>query len=176
MKSNVLPFLKKQHTLEEIDSLVHDLYIHRGDLNIKDYTQQCNELLSERREFIKRNRLLKLLSPTLDSDAIYANSSFGPLAGDYLAIRQDLLITWQPSTIALVESVITLARLIFRRQLIHRESSLFHNDKARRKLEMQEIKSLNIEIDRFTASLTKQFLMYDRLPLKEDLKNVEYGS
>ena len=39
-----------------------------------------------------------------------------------------------------------LARLIFKRQLIHKESGLFYNDKAKRRDEMREIKMLNAEI------------------------------
>jgi len=69
-------------------------------------------------------------------------------------------LTWQPPTIALIESVKTLARLIFRRHLIHRESGLFYNDKSKRKSEMQEIKVLNIEIDRFSESMERQFTKY----------------
>ena len=160
MEPNILPFLDKRHSIKEIDGLVSDLYSQRGDLDINEYTKQCDELMTERREFIHRDKLLALLMPSLEDDAVIARSSFGPLADDYLALRQDLLLTWQPSTIVLTESVTTLARLIFRRHLIHRESGLFYNDKAKRKSEMQEVKALNIEIDRFSESMVKQFARY----------------
>jgi len=161
MDSNILPFLDKPHSVNEIDSLVSDLYIQRGDLGIEDYTRQCEDLIKERREFNSREKLLILLTPSLEDDAAIARSSFGPLADDYLALRQDLLLTWQPTTIVLVESIKTLARLIYRRHLIHRESGLFYNSKSKRKTEMQEIKTLNIEIDRFTESMERQFTKYE---------------
>jgi len=157
MRSDIIPFLKKQHTIKEIDGLVRDLYSQRGDLDILAYTELCHDLLSERREFERRASLLRGLEPALGGDASYAAASFGPLAEEYLALRWDLLLTWQPVTIALVESVITLARLMFRRCLVRRESGLFYGDPLKRKTEMQETKGLNIEIDRFTESMDKQF-------------------
>ena len=152
---NSLPLLPGR-TLEEVEQLSMDLYHRRDELYYKDYEAQSNAFRTEILEIQRNARLMQLLKPTLEIDGAYAKASFGPLADEYINIRQDVLITWQPSTITKVESAITLARLIFRRQLIHKESGLFHNDKVKRRDEMREVKTLNAEIEKMTQQIKEQ--------------------
>ena len=133
-------------TLEDVEQLSRALHLRRDELYYKDYEAQSNAFRAEILEIQRNERLVQLLKPTLETDSAYAKASFGPLVDEYISIRQDVLVTWQPSTIIRVESAITLARLIFRRQLIHKESGLFYNDKEKRRDEMREIKILNAEI------------------------------
>jgi len=110
MQSDMAPFLKTQHSVKEIDFLVNDLYERRAEVGDLVYRQKCHDLLMERNEFEIRDNLLKKLDPYLLIDEKIASSSFGPLLDEYLELRQDQLLIWQPISISLVESVITIKR------------------------------------------------------------------
>jgi len=142
-------------TIEDVEQLSKALHMRKDDLYYKDYEAQSNAFRAEILEIQKNKRIMQLLKPTLETDAAYAKASFGPLVEEYINIRYDVLTTWLPLTIVKVESAITLARLIFRRQLIHKESGLFHNDKVKRRDEMREIKILNAEIKKMEINLNE---------------------
>jgi len=142
-------------TIEMVEKLAMELQKRRYDMYYRDYEAQRDAYTAELLQIQHNVRLLEMLKPTLDTDDLHANSSFGALVGEYQTIRTNALITWQPPTIKKVMDVITLARLTFRRQLILKESGLFSNDKAKRGQELREVTALNNEIKKMEADLNE---------------------
>jgi len=112
--------------------------------------------------YIDKNRpvvnkwTIQSLLPFLERDEAHANASFGPLSVDYLELRMNALTTWQPATLGQIETVITLARLNFKRRLVHQETQLFYSEINRRSKELDELSRLTREIERLTASMQSE--------------------
>ena len=155
--STLLPFSKTYSwTDADISNAESKLHQEQSTTPFDIYVKQSSELALERQRKPQRDAIVKPLLPTLERDEAHAEVSYGPLLADYLELRLDSLITWQPITIAQVENVTTLARLIFRRRLVHQESKLYHNEQIKRRKELDEISKLNREINRLTASMSNE--------------------
>jgi len=155
--STLLPFSNTYDwTDADISNAESKLHQHQSTTPFDIYVKQSSELALERQRKPQRDVILKPLLPTLERDEAHAKVSYGPLLTDYLELRLDALITWQPITIAQVENVITLARLIFRRRLIHQESELYHKEQIKRSKELAEISKLNREITRITIAMQNE--------------------
>jgi len=155
--SAILPFSNTHNwTDDDISIAESKLHQQQSTTPFDIYVKQSGELALERQRKPQRDVILKPLLPVLERDEAHAEVSYGPLLDDYLELRLDALITWQPTTIAQVENVITLARLIFRRRLIHQESELYHKEQIKRRKELDEISKLNREINRLTAAMQNE--------------------
>ena len=155
--STLLPFSNTYDwTDADISNAESKLHQHQSTTPFDIYVKQSSELALERQRKPQRDAIVKPLLPTLERDEAHAEVSYGPLLTDYLELRLDALITWQPITIAQVENVITLARLIFRRRLIHQESELYHKEQIKRSKELAEISKLNREITRITIAMQNE--------------------
>jgi len=155
--STLLPFSNTYNwTDADISNAESKLHQHQSTTPFDIYVKQSSELALERQRKPQRDVILKPLLPTLERDEAHAKVSYGPLLADYLELRLDALITWQPMTIAQVENVITLARLTFRRRLIHQESELYHKEQIKRSKELSEISKLNREITRITVTMQNE--------------------
>ncbi|RLB67968.1 MAG: hypothetical protein DRH08_02290 [Deltaproteobacteria bacterium] len=153
----LLPFSSTYDwTEDDLSKAESELHQHQSTTPFDIYVKQSSELALERQRKPQRDVILKPLLPALERDEAHANVSYGPLLDDYLELRLDSLITWQPITIAQVENVITLSRLIFRRRLVHQESEIFHKEQIKRRKELDEVSKLNREIIRVTNAMQNE--------------------